>query len=64
MKGESLQSDKATNSLKLDNLELRMQHDGNLVTYKHKEGGGSDVLWSSSSTKNGDERKEPYTLLL
>lgn len=62
-KGESLVSNTDHDSLDLGKLETRMQSDGNLVTYKHKDD-GYDVMWSSGTAKDGDDRHEPYTLLL
>jgi len=67
LKGESLRSNGATindRSLTLLDDELRMQHDGNLVHYRFKSDGSYEVIWSSGTVKDGDARKEPYSLLL
>jgi len=57
-------SDGANNSLKLKNMECKMQDDGNLVTYKYKEDKTLDkVMWSSDTSHLGTDNG-PYTLLL
>ena len=61
MKGESLVSD-GKNHLSLQNLELRMQADGDLVTLKHLGGGKTEKLYSSGT--KADTPNGPYTLMM
>lgn len=62
MKGESLVSGGNNNHLTLENLELRMQSDGDLVTLKHLGGGKTEKLYSSGT--KADTPNGPYTLMM